>query len=328
MTGRSAILVVCFDNLGDLVFTSALFPPLRATFPESRLGVWCKAYARPIAGLIPEVDEVFAADPFWDRAPGRGRGSLRRFARVLRSVAARDYDTALIVSRRWEAAAAARLAGIGERIGARGRRSRRWLTTCIPAVDRAKPALAELTRLLAALGIPPGPLVYRLLRPPPPPRLRTGRCVALHPFAGDGRRCVAPGVWVAFAERLAEAGWEILWFGTERELHGLRAGHAARLDRHAFADALTGGDLLGGATLIGAADAFVGHDSGPMHVAAALGVPTLGVFTPGEPFRTFPQGPGRSHILVRDSPLGVTAADLATAFEVVTAGAIRQPPPG
>src|SRR2546428_3312774 len=33
---------------------------------------------------------------------------------------------------------------------------------------------------------------------------------------------------------------------------------------------------------------FVGNDSGPMHVAAALGVPTIGIFGPGTPRRTAP----------------------------------------
>ena len=37
---------------------------------------------------------------------------------------------------------------------------------------------------------------------------------------------------------------------------------------------------------------FVGNDSGPMHVAAALGVPTVGIFGPGTPRRTRPTSRG------------------------------------
>ena len=311
---RSSVLVVCFDNLGDLVFTSALFPPLRAAFPRARLGLWCKAYARPLAELVPDADEVFASDPFWDKAPGQGKGSLRRFTRELFRVADRDYETALIVSLRWQAAAAARLAGARERIGAQGRRNRPWLTTCLPARDRARPVLEDMGRLLVPLGLPAGPLVYRLHPPPPLPHPVPALTVVLHPFASQATRCANLTVWASFAQSLAADGWAVVWFGTPLELARLRAEQGGHVEGHGFADDLTGGDLLAGVSLIAAAHAFVGNDSGPMHVAAALGVPTLGVFTPGEPLRTFPQGPGPSDVLVRDAPVGVTPDDLVRAF--------------
>src|SRR5437773_5253704 len=77
------LLVVCLDNLGDLVFVSALVPPLRARFPRARITLWCKAYTAGIAGLIPDVDAIVASDPFWDRAPGRGKGQFVPFARTV-----------------------------------------------------------------------------------------------------------------------------------------------------------------------------------------------------------------------------------------------------
>ena len=50
-------------------------------------------------------------------------------------------------------------------------------------------------------------------------------------------------------------------------------------------------------------DLFVGSDSGPMHVAAALGVPTIGIFGPGSPRRTAPIGaPGRVAIIGKEYP--------------------------
>ena len=56
------ILVVALDNLGDLVFASALVPPIRQAFPSAVIGVWCKEYTAPIARLIPHVDQVFSFD--------------------------------------------------------------------------------------------------------------------------------------------------------------------------------------------------------------------------------------------------------------------------
>src|SRR5260221_3490772 len=61
----SRIRLVALDNLGDLVFASALTPPLHAAFPDATIDVWCKAYTAEIAALIPYVKDVIAADPFW-----------------------------------------------------------------------------------------------------------------------------------------------------------------------------------------------------------------------------------------------------------------------
>ena len=43
------ILIVALDNLGDLVFASALTPPLREAFPDATIDVWCKSYTAPVA---------------------------------------------------------------------------------------------------------------------------------------------------------------------------------------------------------------------------------------------------------------------------------------
>ena len=43
MTDPSRILLVSLDNVGDLVFASALAPALRERFPAAPLDVWCKA---------------------------------------------------------------------------------------------------------------------------------------------------------------------------------------------------------------------------------------------------------------------------------------------
>jgi ADP-heptose:LPS heptosyltransferase len=47
-----------------------------------------------------------------------------------------------------------------------------------------------------------------------------------------------------------------------------------------------------------------------LHVAGALGVPVVGIFAPGEPLRTFPQGVGPSRMLARPSPADISAADI------------------
>jgi len=309
------ILLVSLDNLGDLVFASALAPPLTRHFPHATLDVWCKDYTAGIGALIPGVENVISADPFWDRAPGRGKGSVGAFARAWRSVRSRHYDLAVLAAAPWRTAAAVATAGIPRRIGLARRKNRPFLTDALPDEDPRRPVLSELARLLEPLGIPAQPLRYRLDGAPlHATRQRVARAVrqpfaALHPFASKSNRCVPLPVWIEVADRLAVGhGLSILWIGSTRELDGLRAlrGHHS----WHFTDRDLDDTLSDTAAALSLAALFVGHDSGPLHVAGAFGVPVVGIFAPGEPLRTFPQGVGPSRMLARHSPIGITADEI------------------
>src|SRR5262245_22973300 len=133
------ILLVSLDNLGDLVFASALAPPLRERFPDARLVVWCKDYTAEIARLIPGVDEVIASDPFWDRAPGRGKGNARAFLKTLSRVRSRRFDIAVLAAAPWRTAAAMAATRIPIRVGLRRRKNRVFLTHALAREDSRKP---------------------------------------------------------------------------------------------------------------------------------------------------------------------------------------------
>jgi ADP-heptose:LPS heptosyltransferase len=310
MTDPSRILLVSLDNVGDLVFASALAPALRERFPAAPLDIWCKAYAADVARLIPGVTRVIASDPFWDRAPGGSKGKLAPFIRAMREIHRARYDLAVMASSHWRVAAALALAGVPRRIARKRKRNQRWLTHVLPEEDRSRPVVAELGRVAHALGATP-PVHYRLDSAPLAERRASFAAVipgphrvALHAFAGSRARCVPTPAWRALAEALVRRDVDVLWIGSAAELAEIRA--SAVSPRWHFADALGNGSLLDSAALIALSDAFIGHDSGPLHIAAGLGVPVLGIFTPGEPQRTFPQGPASSRVIARPSPAGVT----------------------
>lgn len=307
------ILVVSLDNIGDLVFASALLPPLRQNFPAAHIAVWCKDYASGLGPLLPAVDEVFSADPFWDRSPGAAKGSLVHFLRTAARVRRGGFDTAILCFAPWRTAAAVAATGIPERIGLARRRNERWLTRILQAEDRSRPVLHEVARLLEVLDITSGPLRYRLdisrveqNRAAPEESPMKSQYVALHPFAGSEKRCVRLSEWVGIATELASIGIPPLWIGTTTELDRLRSMERSGQE-WLFSDEISGGSLTAVAVAISRARLFIGHDSGPLHIAAALCVPAVGVFAPGEPARTFPQGEGPWRIIVRNSPLEITA---------------------
>jgi len=322
------LLLVSLDNLGDLVFASALTPPLVARFPGLSITLWCKDYTRDIGALVPHVERVIAADPFWDRAPGRGRGGFFRFAAAMVQVRRGGFDTAVLAAAPWRTARAVALCGVPVRIGLERRRNARWLTHALAPEDVRRPVMAEEARLLGPFGVAAQPLRYRLdarrLAPRPDvERALVHRVVALHPFASKRERCVPVPVWLDVARALEAQGYDPLWLGSTAELNEVRAsgGRAGWIYVDQF-----GGRLVDTAAALARAVLFIGHDSGPLHVAGAFGVPALGIFAPGEPERTFPQGVGPFRMIVRPSPDGITAAEIVQEAIALGARAISSRP--
>jgi ADP-heptose:LPS heptosyltransferase len=306
------LLLVSLDNLGDLVFASALTPPLHARYPDATITLWCKDYTRDVGALVPYVDRVIASDPYWDRAPGRGRGSVLRFLAAMAQVRHGRFDAAVMAAAPWRTARAVAMCRIPVRVGLGRRKNARWLTHAPGAEEAQRPVLAEEARLLLPFGIEPGPLAYRLdahrLAPRPDvERALARRVAALHPFASKRGRCVPVPVWIAVARMLEGRGFDVLWLGSTAELNEVRAqgGRA----RWIYVDQF-GSQLVDTAAAMARAALFIGHDSGPLHVAGAFGVPVVGIFAPGEPERTFPQGTGPWRMIARPSPDGISADEI------------------
>ena len=233
------------------------------------------------------------------------------FLRAVRDIRRPRYDLAALVSSSWRIAAALAFARIPARVGRERRRNRYWLTTTLPPEDRSRPVVSELAGIARALGAEP-PTEYRLDAAPLASRraslqnaLGTRPPVALHAFAGSRARCVALSEWRMLAESLVRRGMAIVWIGAPPELDEIRASGTS--PHWFFADAIGDGTLRDAIALITLCTAFVGHDSGPMHIASALAVPVVGIFAPGEPQRTFPQGPAPARVIARQSPLGITS---------------------
>jgi len=326
------ILLVSLDNLGDVVFASSLTPPVHERFPTATIDVWCKTYTADVARLIPHVRDVIASDPFWDRAPGRGKGPFWAFLGAVRRVRARGYDAAILSAAPWRTAVAVAATGIPLRAGLARRKNERFLTHVLASEDVSRPVLTEMARVLEPFGITEGHPRYQLDPSGLSPRIthlesmlrldRSGaRLLALHPFASKRNRCVPLNVWRAVAHTMSRRGFVILWIGSTSELNELRSGDPAA-EWH-YIDRIGNGSLVDTAAALSMASLFAGHDSGPLHIAGAFGVPVLGVFAPGEPRRTFPQGVGEWRMIAKASPSEVTASEMIEQLESLTA--LRSP---
>jgi ADP-heptose:LPS heptosyltransferase len=314
------ILIVALDNLGDLVFASALTPPLRAAFPDAIIDVWSKTYTAAVARLVPDVGTVIHSDPFWAVRRGGPRPRIKPVLDAVGEVRRRRYDVAILSAAPWRTAAAVAASRIPVRIGLARHRNRFFLTHVLPPEDKHRSVLLEQARLLEPLGIASAQPRYVLDAGPLAEtrgrlaRVLPDRFVALHPFASSRDRCVPLGEWTQVAFALAARKLPVLWIGTTDDLHELRT---MTLPKGVYIDQISDGSLTTTAAALSLASVFAGHDSGPLHVAGALGAPVVGVFAPGEPERTFPQGVGPSRMIARARPADISAADIVRELDAL-----------
>lgn len=122
--------------------------------------------------------------------------------------------------------------------------------------------------------------------------------VGCHPFSSVARKEWVMDNFVALLHRLRRVfEFQPIIFGSSAERN--RAEQLAQqVDGLVAAGALTLREFIAAATWC---NGFIGGDSGPTHIAAALGVPTVALFGPTDPARTGPLG---SQVTVIHSPTG------------------------
>lgn len=301
------ILLIRLSSFGDVVFTL----PLAKALVGSRSGVslaW--AVEAPLAPLLhgaPYVHAVFEATTrSWRRFP-LSVSTRREMARYLSDVRAFGPDLVVDAQGLFKSAWATFLAPAGRKVGF-GWRTATERINCLATDDRveargrlhvADRALALAEHLTGRSGFDRTPDVAHLAAAEDAEvdawlAARSGRPFALlQPFSSVRSKEWDEGSFAAFGEELArKTGLQpvVRWGPGERE----RAQALASSNE---------GFGLGPATnpastarLASAAALFVGADTGPTHLAAALGVPTLALFGSTDPARFGPIGP-RTEVL-------------------------------
>ena len=113
--------------------------------------------------------------------------------------------------------------------------------------------------------------------------------VVLHPGAGSVKKCWPAERYLGLAARLVEQGRKVRVILGDVEREKWPAGRIEEFER--VAEVCSAGTLTELMNRILGAAAFVGNDSGPGHLAAMLGIPTVSIFGPNDPTRWRPIGP-------------------------------------
>lgn len=313
-THPANLLAIRPDHLGDLLLTTPALGRLRQALPHARITLLVGPWNQEAAEHLPYVDRVLTLPfPWFDRAPRSSPWAsyalLQREARRLRSYA---FDTALVLrpDHWWGAILAAR-AGVPRRIGYGTPESLPFLTHALPPRPDLHETLLSLRLADAAL---PGPAPED---PAPPasvfliaPQERAfaqewlsrhrvrGSVIALHPGAGAPVKAWRSEAFSALADHLAvEQDATIVVTGSSQEealVEAVAAGCS-----HARPLRLVGASLGQLAALLERCRLAVGVDSGVMHLAAAVNVPTVRLYGPVDPARFGPWGDPARHRVVR-----------------------------
>jgi heptosyltransferase-2 len=290
---RRPILLVPYMWIGDFVRCHSVIRLLNQRAPGRPIDVLTTTLCAPLLDYMPGVRAGIVCD-----LPRQQLAFSDHFA-LARRLRAANYGSALVMPRTWKAALAPYLAAIPERIGFAGE-ARFILLNDLRFGERKLPRMIDRC---GALALPKGALLPADW-PLPELKVPLAEAQAWRARRGlddDGRPVVAfaPGAvgpskrWpiTAYAEvarQLTAQGVGVWVLGSPNEAP--LAAEIARIAGPRVRD-LTSPDLRNAIFALRIAHAAVSNDSGLLHVAAAIGTPSIGIFGPTSPWHWAPLNP-------------------------------------
>lgn len=288
-------LIIKLRHHGDVLLSSPVAAALQAHAPEARIDALVYAETAEMLTGHPALDEVFVIDPAWKK-----RGALGRLAAewgLVQQLKARGYDLIIHLTEDWRGAWLTRLLAprwsVAPGMGGRGGLWKNSFTHFY-AGPRGNPRHTVESNLdaLRRLGLQPTPEQRRVTLVPGKEAeakaimtlrdkgLEPGRYVHIHAPSRWTFKCWTAEGWATVIKQLAQEGWTAVLTAApgEREARIVDAildhsdGHGINL-----AGQLSLKEL---AALSARAKIFLGVDSAPMHIAAAMDTPVVALFGP------------------------------------------------
>jgi heptosyltransferase-1 len=314
------ILFIKTSSLGDVVHHMPAVADVRRRMPDARLSWVVEEPYAPLARLHPGVDEVIlVASRRW-RAQLHRRETWSEIDRFRRAIRERQYD-AVIDSQGLLRTAVITKAARGVRHGYDTASIREPLASMFYDIrhrvewrSHAIPRNRMLTG--RALGYEPEPQIdFGLDRASIAGKVRNDYAVLIHGTARVGKEWPQSN-WLTVARALADRGLDVVlpWGAAEERRRSDEI--AAALGCGEVPDKRPLDEV---AALIAGAAVVVGVDTGLVHVAAALGVPLVGIFIGSEPGLTGPLGSGPIAIVGGKGALP-DAAEVLRALDRVAGG--------
>ncbi len=286
------ILALQFKYFGDAVLMTPALRAIREHFPQCELHVLVPAEIAPLFQHLPWLTSV------WAMPRRRGSASLRETWPVIRALRREKFDRSVDFAGNDRGAIVSFLVGARQRLGLDNRGGFLGRRFCynqrVPAAPVTQHESLRLAHVLSAWNIAPPSSLELEIRADPTlaasaEKLLPAGTIICHIASSQPKKEWPTGHWVAFYQLAAEAGWRLV-FTTAR---GVR--EQSLMDKlkksvpHApILPVIT--DLALFLAVLKRAKGFISGDTGPLHFAAGLGVPTISLFGPSSATRWAPVG--------------------------------------
>ncbi len=310
------VLCVRLDALGDVLMTTPALRALKESRPGRRLTLLTSPAGAELAPLVPEIDAIIVYDAPWMKATAPRADSRPEFAMINRLRRER-FDAAVIFTvfsqSPLPAALLCMLADIPRRLAHCRENPYQLLTDWLPEREPEQFIRHEVRRqldLVASLGCLSADERLSLRVPESASRrVRTllrevgvdeeAPWLVIHPGASAPSRRYPPEHYATAAHLLArEHALQVVFSGSEGErplIDGIRS--AMRASSVSLAGRLNVAEL---AALIQRAPLLVTNNTGPAHIAAAVGTPVVDLYAQTNPQHTPWKGAAR--VLYHDVP--------------------------
>jgi len=315
------ILIIHPFGIGDVLFSLPMLNAVRQAFPDAKISYLRNRRTEQLVAIWPQVDRhfVFEKDEFraaWRSSKVKG---TRHLLGTIRTIRAERFDVAIDLSLGWQMGLASWMAGIPQRIGFDFRGRGRFLTDKLPLNGfQNKPVAEYYLDLLAPLGVEkPSKISCGLTLPVSvspqveeflaPHQIQAGeRLIGIVPGGGAswGPSAVfkqwPPEKFAQMVDTLAsEEKTRVILFGDQQESSLCRKIAAQLKQPPILATQISSLVLLAG--LLKRCHLVVGNDSGPMHLAAAVGTKTVSIFGPVDAavYGPVPKNPALHRVVAR-----------------------------
>ena len=309
---KQKILIRGVNWIGDAVLTIPAIKAVRKAFPDAHICLLAKPWVAEIFSESPDIDETISYDEKFNGIMGKFR-----LAKVLRASA---FDTAILLQNAFDAAFITWLAKIPERIGYKRDCRSFLLTKGIPVPEEilGKHQVNYYLNIIRSMKVDIQETVpYIHLNDNERQKARETissglqdphlPLIGINPGAayGSAKRWPPENFAELIMKIINDLNGRVIIFGSTAELeianeitNEINTLKIKRKTEYGSRLMVMSGktSLRELAALISECDAFITNDSGPMHMASALHVPTAAIFGSTDPVATGPFGNGHKVI--------------------------------
>jgi ADP-heptose:LPS heptosyltransferase len=291
------------DRLGNLLLMTPFLRRLRETHPAARIGMVVGSIYAPLLRHWPWVDRWIVQEK---------RAHIRapwKFTAWLGEIRDGEWDLAFEMSNHnthsYYSCLLTLASGAPARVGFDEPRNRDTLTLAVPAPGATRHFSLSPLSLLHALGVDAAEAAIECPLPSggDPAPIAAGEPYVVVHVGGRGGKALPASTWHAIVTRaLDTVRGRVIVIAGPAETDRIPTFTGDRGERVVLAPPL---DVLALARLLAGARAYVGCDSGVLHLAVAVGTPAVAVFFRSNPYHYAPLGAGHTTVLLAN-PYGVT----------------------